>query len=802
MTTLEKRFLEAKRACFNKLYKNLNSKQREAVFSVNGPLLVLAGAGSGKTTVLVHRISHIIRYGDAYMDTGLPEGFCEDEVEYLELMANGEVPLDGASLQRYAKEPAPPYSILAITFTNKAANSMKQKLEKILEGDANDIWAGTFHSVCARILRREIEKLGYQSDFAIYDTDDTKKLIAECEKELDISSDKFPPKAVQNLISKTKEKLVCAEEFEEKAGNDFYLSHVAKIYSLYEKKLKNANALDFDDLIGKTVTLFSERPDVLEFYQRRFKYVLVDEYQDTNHSQFKLVSMLAEKYSNLMVVGDDDQSIYSFRGASVENILSFDKSFAKAKVIKLEQNYRSTANILGAANSLIDKNKGRYGKALWCDGEKGTLPTVALLDNQSAEVQYIADVISENVASGKAQFSDFAILYRMNAQSGGFETVFAKSAIPYRMLCGVRFYERAEVKDIVAYMQLAANERDDTRLARIINVPKRGIGDTTVELLQKLAAAENTYIYDVVSRAGEYEALSKSREKLFKFYDFIEKLKVYAEKLPLGEFAERLISESGYADMLLEKGEEGIERMENLKELVNNMASHAAENPEATLTGFLEEVSLIADVDNYDEKANAVTMMTIHSAKGLEFPWVFIPGMEEGLFPGSRTVTESELEEERRLAYVALTRAEKELYITHARERMLYGRTNSNPPSRFIAEIADEYKNEIEKTTRRASFGGAYLAGSYSGGYGFRARGGEEDFKYVPPKASKPVTLPPKPAAPAESFKVGDAVEHKIFGKGTVMGVSSLGGDTLYEVAFDKVGTKKLMAAYAKLKKA
>lgn len=794
MTTLEKRFIEAKRKCFNKLYANLNSKQREAVFTVKGPLLVLAGAGSGKTTVLVHRISHIIRFGDAYFDDALPEGFCEDEVEYLELMANGDVPLDAASLQRYAKEPAPPYSILAITFTNKAANSMKQKLEKLLEGNAADVWAGTFHSVCARILRREIEKIGYASDFAIYDTDDTKKLIAECEKELDISSDKFPPKAVQNLISKTKEKLIDADEFEEKAGNDFYLSHVAKIYKLYEQKLKNANALDFDDLIGKTVALFEEMPEVLEFYQRRFKYVLVDEYQDTNHSQFKLVSLLAERYKNLMVVGDDDQSIYSFRGASVENILSFDKSF-RAKVIKLEQNYRSTANILGAANSLIDKNKGRYGKALWCEGEKGTLPTVALLDNQSAEVQYIADIISENVASGKAQFSDFAILYRMNAQSGGFETVFAKSAIPYRMLCGVRFYERAEVKDIVAYMQLAVNERDDTRLARIINVPKRSIGDTTVELLRKLAAAEGTYIYDIIARAGEFEALSKCRDKLYKFYDFMEKVKLYSQKLPLGEFAERLISESGYADMLLQKGEEGIERMENLKELVNNMASHAEENPDATLTGFLEEVSLIADVDNYDEKANAVTMMTVHSAKGLEFPWVFIPGMEEGIFPGARTVSESELEEERRLAYVALTRAEKELYITHARERMMYGRTNSNPPSRFIAEIADEYKNEVVKTSHRAVFSGNY------GNFGYVKRETADDFKYIPPKSAKPVVLPPKPNAPAEIFKVGDAVEHKIFGKGLVVGVTSLGGDTLYEVAFDKVGTKKLMAAYAKLKR-
>lgn len=796
---LEQRFLSAKRACFERLYAKLNKKQREAVFSVNGPLLVLAGAGSGKTTVLVHRIAHIIRYGNAYLDTTVPDTLCDEEVEFLEKMASGEYPLDAKALERYAVGAVPPYSVLSITFTNKAANSMKQKLEKALGEKANEIWAGTFHSICAKILRRESEKIGFNRDFAIYDTDDTKKLVTECEKELDISTDKFPAKAVQNLISKTKDKLVSAEEFSEKAGNDYYLSNVAKIFELYEKKLQAANAMDFDDLIGKTVKLFTDFPDVLEFYQRKFKYVLVDEYQDTNHAQFILVSKLAAGYGNLMVVGDDDQSIYSFRGATIDNILTFDKSFAKTKVVKLEQNYRSTSNILGAANSLIAKNHGRYGKTLWSDGEGGMLPTVAEVDDQNAEVRYIANIISEKVADG-AKFSDFAILYRMNAQSAGFETIFAKSAIPYRMLCGIRFYERAEVKDIVAYMQLIANPKDDTRLMRIINVPRRGIGDSTVDAVAQIAAYEKIPMLEVIRKASSYEALARASEKLGRFAEFIDKMKAYAESLPLNEFAEKLVNESGYIEMLLVKGEEGIEKIENLKALVNNVALHLEANPEATLSSFLEEVSLIADIDNYDDTANAVTMMTIHSAKGLEFPTVFIPGMEEGIFPGNLVVSETEVEEERRLAYVALTRAEKELYITHARSRMLYGRTNSNRVSRFVTEIGSEYKNEISLAK----------APRFHGGYGYSAEElpwyKESDFsanytarKKVPER--KPIVTEKKVSAPVEVFSVGDTVIHKIFGDGLVLSVTNMGGDTLYEVAFDKAGTKKLMGTYAKLKR-
>ncbi len=797
---LEQRFHKAKRACFERLYSKLNSKQREAVFSVDGPLLVLAGAGSGKTTVLVHRIAHMIRYGNAYYSQSVPEELCEDEVEILEMMADGRIETDAASLERYAESPVRPYNVLAITFTNKAADSMKQKLRKILdESDANDIWAGTFHSICAKILRREIGRLGYDRDFAIYDTDDSKKLITQCEKELEISTERFNAKQVQNIISKAKDKLTDADEFAENIGNDYFLATVAKVFKLYEEKMKAANALDFDDLIGKTVKLFTECPDVLSAYQKKFKYILVDEYQDTNRAQFMLVSMLSAYYGNIMVVGDDDQSIYSFRGATVDNILTFDKSFAKANIIKLEQNYRSTANILGAANSLIAKNKGRYGKTLWCDGAKGELPLIAEVDDQSAEVTYIANVISEAVADKKRNFSDFAILYRKNAQSAGFETVFAKSGIPYRMLCGIRFYERAEVKDIVSYLQLICNEKDDTRLRRIINVPKRGIGDTTVGAISQIAAAKGVPMFEVVKTASQYEALSRSADKLLKFADFIERMKTLSETIPLAEFAERLINESGYTEMLLANPEEGAERLENLKELVSNMALHTEENPDATLTEFLEEVSLIADIDNYDSEANAVTMMTVHSAKGLEFPVVFLPGLEENIFPSSLSVSDTEIEEERRLAYVALTRAKEELYVTHARERMMYGKTNVNPPSRFLAEIEKEYKNEVSLTTRPryGSFGGFSQKRSEDVSFGKPLYEG-----HIFKTSSKPnITLPQKPSAPLEKFKVGDTVVHRIFGEGMVLSVADRGGDTLYEVAFDKVGTKQLMGAYAKLKR-
>ena len=796
---LKSRFFAAKRACFDKLYSKLNSMQRQAVFTVEGPLLVLAGAGSGKTTVLVHRIAHIIRYGNAYRSENLPEALCEDEVRYLEMMARGEVACDGVSLTRYADGAVPPWAILSITFTNKAADSMKQKLRKILpEGAADEIWAGTFHSVCAKLLRREIDAIGFDKSFAIYDTDDTKKLITECIKELEMSSDKMVPKQVQNIISRAKDKLCNAEEFSKTAGNDVYLDAVAKIFRLYEEKLRNANALDFDDLIGKTVELFTKCPEVLEHYQNRFRYIMVDEYQDTNTAQFKLVAMLSEKYHNIMVVGDDDQSIYSFRGATVENILTFDKAFAKAKIVKLEQNYRSTKSILGAANSLIAKNNGRYGKTLWSELPEGELPTVVEVDSSSDEVKFIADTVLDEVAKGK-KFSDFAILYRLNSQSAGFETVFAKSAIPYRMLCGIRFYERAEVKDIVAYMQLCANVKDDVRLLRIVNTPRRGIGDATLDAVAKLAAYKGCSMFEIMEDSQSYEALSRSAQKLTDFCAFIRKMQEYADSLPIHQFIERLSEESGYVSMLLAKGEEGAEKLDNVRTLADNAKAHEEGAESADLISFLEEVALISDVDNYDTDANAVTMMTVHSAKGLEFPTVFLPGLEEGIFPGDRVVSASEEEEERRLAYVAVTRAMKELYIVHARERFLYGRTNFNRPSRFIKEIDPDFKNEISlartRTVRSEGFGRVGFGGGY-GGY-------TDKVQFSPARSAAPKTpvkMPEKRPEPKEKFKAGDAVLHKTFGEGLVLSVTDMGGDTLYEVAFPQ-GTKKLMASFAKLQK-
>lgn len=789
----ENRFLKAKRECFERLYSKLNNMQRQAVFCTSGPLLVLAGAGSGKTTVLVQRIAHIIRYGDAYHSGAIPETLCEEEVEYLEMMAKGECPIDGASLERYSENAVPAYAVLAITFTNKAAKSMKEKLEKQLSDKALDIWAGTFHSICAKILRREADKLGYDRSFAIYDTDDTKKLITECEKELEISTERFAPKAMQNIISKAKDKLIGAEEFAQEAGNDFVNGTVSKIYTLYEEKLKAANAMDFDDLIFNTVKIFAEFPDTLEYYQNKFRHILVDEYQDTNHAQFVLVRELAKKYRNIMAVGDDDQSIYSFRGATIDNILTFDKTFPDAKIIKLEQNYRSTGNILGAANSLISKNEGRYGKTLWCDAGDGSKAACVETNDQTAEARFIADTIADGVAGGERRFSDYAILYRMNAQSAGFETVFAKSGIPYRMLCGIRFYDRAEIKDMVAYMQLTANIKDDTRFMRIVNTPKRGIGDTTVGYLAKIAAAEGLSMFETARQADKYTALAKSAAKLSAFCDFIEKLQGYEKALPLGDFVEKIAEESGYFDMLYAMGQEGTEKVENVKELVNNAAVYQEENPDFGLGEFLEEVSLVADIDSYDTEANAVTMMTVHSAKGLEFNTVFLPGFEEGIFPGSLVISPKEVEEERRLAYVALTRARKELYICRARERMMYGRTNANPPSRFLREIDSRYKEE-KSLVRRFSDSFSKPFSRPSENFGSPKRGAAQSPLYAKP-AEKPKVI-------SESFAVGDRVCHKVFGVGTVLSASDMGGDILYEVAFDGVGTKKLMATYAKLKKA
>ncbi len=783
---LKERFLRAKRALFDRLYAALNPEQRRAVYTVNGPLLVLAGAGSGKTTVLVRRIAHIIRYGNAYESETLPEGFSEAEVVALEGAVCYDNEVIASILDRYAEYPAPAWTVLAITFTNKAANEMKERLAKTLgiEPEALETWAGTFHSICVRILRRFGEEIGLMRNFTIYDDDDSKRVLKDVLKELKIDDKMFPPKSVLSVISRAKEKLITPIEFEAGIGNDYRMKQIAKIYTAYQARLDEANAVDFDDIIMKTVKLLRESDEVLAFYQRRFRYVLIDEYQDTNSAQFELSRLLSGGYGNLMVVGDDDQSIYKFRGATIENILNFDKNFDNTRVIKLEQNYRSTQVILDAANAVIENNEGRKGKTLWTAKKGGEKIVLAEVDDQNAEGVYIAEKIMQLVRTEKRKFSDFAVLYRMNAQSNAIEKVLSRSGVPYRVLGGTRFYERKEIKDILAYLCLINNPADDLRLERIINEPKRKIGATTLTAIRDIATVERIPMLTVCERASEFTALARIAPRLNEFASLIASLRQKAESESLSVLFRAVIDDTGYRAMLAAEGEEGKDRLDNVEELISNAVDYEQLVEEASLSGFLEEVALVADIDNYDKDADAAVLMTMHSAKGLEFPVVFLPGMENGMFPSMSALAEhAEMEEERRLAYVAITRARERLFLTHCKERLLYGSTQYNPISRFVKEIPPlllDQKDERKVPRARVS-GGGYQPG-INGGIGG-------------PK--KPQV--PKPAM--ERFAVGACVSHPVFGQGVVLSVRDLGSDTLYEVMFDTVGTKKLMGNMAKLKK-
>ena len=791
--TLQERFIRAKRALFDKIYASLNREQREAVYTVKGPLLVLAGAGSGKTTVLVKRVAHIIRYGDAYYDTSMPATMTEEEVSALEMAMAYDDSLIAQILERYAVNPCPPWAILSITFTNKAANEMKERLAKALGTELTDLetWAGTFHSICVRILRRHGSVVGLERNFTIYDTDDAKKMIAQATKDLNIDDKMFPPKAVMNTISRAKDKLITPQELEIEVARskDYRLTQIAKIYKLYQERLEEANAVDFDDIIMKTVKLLQDDDDARMFYQRRFRYVLIDEYQDTNRAQFELSALLSGHYRNLMVVGDDDQSIYRFRGATIENILQFDSGFADAKVIKLEQNYRSTAVILDAANAVIQNNQKRKGKTLWTAKKGGDKIGLAEVETQSDEGVYIAEKIMQLVRSDKRPFSDFAVLYRMNAQSNNIEKVFSRSGIPYRVLGGTRFYDRKEIKDILAYLALINNPEDDLRLTRIINEPKRKIGSVALDAIRDIATAEHCSMLKVIENAHQYTALAKMVGKLHAFASLIQTLREVGENESLSELFRKTIDMTGYRAMLVAEGEEGKERLENVDELISNAVEYEENNGGATLANFLEEVALVSDVDNYDKTADAVVMMTMHSAKGLEFPVVFLPGMENGMFPSVQALTEpEELEEERRLAYVAITRARERLFLTHAKERLLYGQTQYNPLSNFVKEIPPSLLDRFDRGENRARVAGGNRAAP---AYEPRITGG----------IGKKPTAPPKPKVAVEIFAVGANVVHPVFGRGMILSARNLGSDTLYEVAFDNVGTKKLMANMAKLKK-
>jgi len=813
--SLKDRYIKAKRRLFEKYYSNLNQMQQQAVFTTEGPLLILAGAGSGKTTVLVNRIAFIIRYGNAYFGDITTDGIPEEFVSMLEMVADTpDISKDeiGSNLDMFANNPARPWQVLAITFTNKAANEMKERLSKILGDDALDIWAGTFHSICVKILRRFIEKLGIDNSFTIYDTDDQKKLVSACLKELNIDEKNMPAKSVLATIGRAKDKLIGCDDFELNVNrHNIREVTVSKVYRLYEEKKRAANALDFDDIIVYTVRLLTEYPEIRKVYTDKFKYVLVDEYQDTNMAQFVLVKLLCSEECNVMAVGDDDQSIYKFRGATIENILSFDKSFDNARLIKLEQNYRSKSNILDAANAIIANNKGRKGKTLWTSNDKGEKITVANVEDQNAEARYITEKIAELTKSGKYTYNDIVVLYRMNAMANSLETTFAKSGFPYRILGGVRFYDRKEIKDIIAYLCFISNPSDMVRLRRIINCPRRGIGETTVNAIDAVCTKNSITPYDAMKNARNYPELAKSAPKLMAFCDMIDDMKKTSIEQALPILIEKVIDKSGYRQMLLDMGEEGTDDLQNIQELVSNAVTYSESAEDPTLAGFLEEVALVADIDNYDKDAAAVTLMTIHSAKGLEFPIVFLPGMEENIFPGSQSVgEEAELEEERRLAYVAVTRAKDKLFISHAHSRLLFGRTSYNQISRFASEIPEniieydgdrglnylrDFDNDYSAERQRFSGTGFTRAGRMGNAPANTISIGSK------PSGGISSMLKPKTAqVAAVIYNPGDYVEHPTFGKGFIISTKAVGADTLYEIAFDDVGTKKIMASYAKLK--
>ena len=776
-----------------------------AVFTVNGQLLVLAGAGSGKTTVLVNRITYILKYGNAYFSNEIPEGVSLGMVEALEAAYDA---MDGEELSEllseFAFEPCSPWAMLAITFTNKAANEIKTRLSAALDDPAaaESVWAGTFHSVCMRILRKYGDRLGYRDGFSIYDTDDKKRLVTGCMKDLGIDEKRLAVRAVCNEISVAKDNLMTPEDYKRESADPRAVD-IYKIYKLYQERMLSYNAVDFDDIIMKTVTLLNNDGEVRGYYQKKFRYVLVDEYQDTNYAQFVLTSILSDGYKNIMVVGDDDQSIYRFRGATVENILNFDKTYPDAAVIKLEQNYRSTENILAAANAVIRNNGMRRDKRLWCDKGEGEKIVLRECFDQADEGRYIIDEISKAVLSGKRRYSDFAVLYRINELARSLETAFAKSGVPHRIIGAMRFYDRKEIKDMLAYLSVLNSPEDNLRLKRIINEPKRKIGDATVALVEELANTERVSMYSIMARAAEYPELQKSAGKLSGFISLIEDIRKQSS-LP-SELIREVFEKSGYQAMLEGEGFEGEGKISNINELVSAALEYEKRcteaGGEATLSSFLEEVALISDVDKYDESADAVVLMTIHAAKGLEFPVVILSGMEDGIFPSQRCIgEEEEMSEERRLAYVAITRAKEKLYITYAKNRQMYGRATYSMLSCFIREEVPKSLISVEGGRRR----------DFPQGTGRTQGYGRTEYR---PPISREMTRPSEIRRSSqhsekgrgygiERFAVGARVRHGVFGVGEIISARDLGGDVIYEIKFDSGEIKRLMATFAKLTKA
>ena len=885
-TNLQQEFCKLRDTYIEKQFGRLNEMQRAAVFTTSGPLLILAGAGSGKTTVLVNRIANLIRFGSAHGSSWTPREVTEDDVKALRtaLMTGTDAPgwLDGM----LRKDAVRSWNVMAITFTNKAAGELKERLRNMLGGEEGDeVFASTFHSACVRILRRWAEEIGYPRSFTIYDTDDSQRVMKTVYKELSVDDKFFPVKSAINQMSRWKDQLVSPAEALQTPAKDTKGALAARVYAAYEKKLKEAGAFDFDDLIYQTVQLLAEHKEVRDFYQNKYRYLLVDEYQDTSVAQFRLVSLLTGPEKNICVVGDDDQSIYRFRGATIENILNFERVYPGTKTIRLEQNYRSTSNILNAANCVIQHNTERKGKTLWTQNGEGDKVQVYTAENEQDEASHIADIIGQHLREG-GHLADHAVLYRMNAQSAPLESYFTRAGIPHKIVGGQRFNDRKEVKDIHSYMSIVANPRDDVRLRRIINEPARKIGATTIDVIADLAGQEGVSMLEIIRHADQYAKLSRAIAPLYKFYQIYERLQDSLENKTLDEFASDVIEITGYKAMLeadAAKGhEDAADRLQNLGQLVNNVKSYCDQHgEEASLEGYLEDIALISDIDNYNESADQVVLMTIHSAKGLEFPYVFLIGMEEGVFPSEMSkYSEADLEEERRLAYVGITRAKKELYISNSVTRMLYGRTQRNEPSRFLREIEPEYLEEtrspvLEQRSRLGGWGSNYSDtvpggasgysgasgwgrgsssyGSYGGSTGYGNRSGYLNREYnagesrgfgsgyagrgssssgygssygshsgsvggpggfgsgysrpaVPKTPAKQINFTGTPAAKTNAnttkhYEPGDVVEHKVFGRGTVVAVKPAAGDQIVEIRFEKVGIKKTMANFAPLTK-
>ena len=765
------------------IYDTLNEPQREAVYHTDGPLLILAGAGSGKTRVLTHRIAYLI----------------------------GE---------RGVKA----WNILAITFTNKAAEEMRQRVDNLVGFGAESVWVSTFHSACVRILRRFIDRLGYENHFTIYDTDDQKTLIKEVCRKVDVDTKVFKERSLLSAISSAKNEMILPDEFELNAGGDFAKMKIAKVYREYEAQMRANNALDFDDLLVKTVQLLQTQPDVLESYQERFRYIMVDEYQDTNTVQFQLVSLLAGKYKNLCVVGDDDQSIYKFRGANIRNILDFEHEFPDAKVIKLEQNYRSTGNILNAANSVIANNRGRKEKSLWTENGEGELIRLRQFDTAFDEADFIGEDIKSAVRQG-GSYNDSAVLYRTNAQSRLLEEKFIAMNIPYKIVGGVNFYARREIKDLLAYLKTIDNGRDDVAVRRIINVPKRGIGLTTINRIQESATERGIGFYEALLAPELIAGVGRSATKLDSFAALIEYFKTLAEEMNITDLLQEVIEKTGYIESLEnEDKEEAKTRKENIDELISKAATYEEscqdKDEKATLSGFLEEVALVADIDSLDEDQEYVVLMTLHSAKGLEFPRVYLAGMEDGLFPGYMSINagdREELEEERRLCYVGITRAEQELTLTSARRRMVHGETQYNPMSRFVKEIPRElldtgnkkFTQETEMPAQQNTYARAreaFRAQAFAGALGGMTPAKNQGVG-KPLTGSQALASLQKGSQLAAGgngplgYEVGDRVRHVKFGEGTVTDIKEGGRDHEVTIEFDSVGTRKMFAKFAKLVK-